>query len=186
MRDEQIVKLYWERNEAAINETQSKYQNYLMTIAYHILFDEEDSKESVNDTYLKAWNSMPPHKPDGLSYYLGKITREVSIDRYRKKNSQKRGGSEYTLSLSELEECVSGESLPEEQVELQILADSISAYLRTLPEKKRNIFICRYYFLDSIKDIAEYQGASESNIKSILHRIRVGLKNYLEKEGFLV
>lgn len=186
MEDEQIVRLYWERKEAAIDETQSKYQNYLMSIAYHVLFDEEDSKESVNDTYLKAWNSMPPHKPNRLSCYLGKITREVSIDRYRRKNSQKRGGSEYALSLSELEECVSGESSPETQIELQLLADSISAYLRTLPEKKRNIFICRYYFLDSIKEIAAYQGASESKIKSSLHRIRMELKEYLKKEGFFV
>lgn len=184
MDDDKIVNLYWQRDQSAIRETESKYGRYLMRIAYNVLFDPEDSKESVNDTYLKAWNSMPPHKPGILSTYLGKITRQTSIDRYRKKNSQKRRGSEYSISLSELEECVSKEATPEEAIELQMLADAISAYLRSLSGENRNIFVCRYYFMDSIREIAAYSGVSESKIKSILYRTRNGLKSYLEKEGF--
>lgn len=107
MEDEAIVALYWERKENAIGETEKKYGRYLMKTAYRILADEEDSKESVNDTYWKAWNSMPPHKPKSLATYLGKITRQVSIDRFRKRTCAKRKGSVYALSLSELEECVS-------------------------------------------------------------------------------
>lgn len=186
MDDDKIVNLYWQRDESAIRETESKYGKYLIRIAYNVLFDLEDSKESVNDTYLKAWNSMPPHKPGILSTYLGKITRQTSIDRYRKKNSQKRRGSEYVISLSELEECVSKEAAPEQAIELQVLADAISAYLRSLPGENRNIFVCRYYFMDSIREISAYSGASESKIKSILYRTRNGLKSYLEKEGFVL
>ena len=108
MEDEAIVRLYWQRDEGAIRETRDKYGNYLTKIAWNILANHEDSEESVNDTYLRAWDSMPPQKPGILSTYLGKITRQLSIDLYRKKHRQKRGGSDYALSLTELEDCVSG------------------------------------------------------------------------------
>lgn len=186
MDDDKIVNLYWQRDESAIRETENKYGRYLTRIAYNVLLDLEDSKESVNDTYFKAWNSMPPHKPGILSTYLGKITRQTSIDRYRKKNSQKRRCSEYALSLTELGECVSKEPAPEQEMELEILADAISTYLRSLPKESRNIFVCRYYFMDSIKEIAGYTGASESKIKSMLYRTRNGLKSYLEGEGYVL
>lgn len=184
MEDSQIVELYWKREEAAIRETESKYGKYLTVIAYHVLADFEDSKEAVNDTYLKAWNSMPDHRPGILSAYLGKIVRRLSIDSYRKKTSRKRGGSEYALSLSELNECVTAGRSPEQEAEFQLLAGSISTYLRSLPEEVCNVFICRYFFLDSIKEIAGCFHATESKIKSMLHRTRLGLKEYLEKEGF--
>ena len=134
MTDAQIVELYHARDEKAIRETQTKYQKYLMKIAFNVLHDPADSEESVNDTYLAAWNSMPPQRPAVLSAYLGKLTRRISIDLFRKKNRQKRKGSEYTVSLTELEECVSGGETPEEGLELKELADAISRAHVTLPE----------------------------------------------------
>ena len=184
MQDENIVALYWERNEAAIEETKNKYEHYLFKIAHNILLDFEDSQESVNDTYLAAWNSMPPHKPSILSTYLGKLTRRISIDIFRKKNRQKRRASEYALSLAELEDCVEGGGTPEEDMEVKLLADAINEFLKTLPKDARSLFIGRYYYLDSLKEVAEYCGMSESRAKSLLFRTRCNLKVYLEKEGF--
>jgi RNA polymerase sigma-70 factor (ECF subfamily) len=186
MQDDMIVSLYWKRDEAAISETEKKYGKYLFKIAYHVLSDLEDSKESVNDTYLKAWNSMPPHKPSVLSTYLGKITRQVSIDIFRKRNSVKRQASEYAVSLSELEECVSNGDVTEQSVDVHLLAESISRFLRTLSPEAGNIFVGRYYFMDSIQEIAGYYGMSQAKVKSMLHRTRIALKNHLEQEGFEV
>ena len=184
MEDEKIVSLYWDRNEAAIRETEEKYDRYLTKIAYNILSSHEDSRESVNDTYLAAWNSMPPHKPSVLSTYLAKLTRRISIDIFRGRNRQKRQGSEYALSLNELGDCVSGGNTTEEIVNVRLLADAIGLYLRTLPEDARNLFIGRYYFLDSLREAASYCGMTESKAKTVLYRTRLGLKEYLEKEGF--
>lgn len=184
MQDDKIVELYWERDESAIKETQDKYENYLYKIAYNILNDNEDSHESVNDTYLAAWNSMPPHKPNVLSTYLGKITRRISIDIFRKRNRLKRQGSEYVLSLTELEDCLSGNDSPEKDYENQILGEAINTFLRTLSVDARNVFIGRYYYLDSVKDVANYCGISESKAKTLLFRTRNSLREYLIKEGF--
>ena len=128
MQDEMIVALYWKRDEKAISETERKYGRYLSKIAYNILSDWEDSKETVNDTYLKAWNSMPTHKPGVLSTYLGKITRQLSIDAFRTRNRDKRKHSEYAVSLSELEDCISGSETTEQSVELKLLAEAINTY----------------------------------------------------------
>ncbi len=185
MDDSKIIELYLKRNESAINETQEKYGKYLAKISYNILADIEDSREAVNDTYLKAWYSIPPHVPNVLSSFLGKITRQISIDIYRKKKTQKRQGSEYALSLEELKDCVSQGDSPEAEIDAQLLAREINNFLHTLPDEARNIFVCRYYFLDSVKDIAAYYGASQSKIKSSLHRTRLGLKNHLKKEGLI-
>ncbi len=184
MEDEKIVSLYWAREESAIRETEIKYDRYLTKIAYNILADREDSRESVNDTYLAAWNSMPPHRPGMLSTYLAKITRRISIDRFRYRTRDKRRESEYSVSLSELGDCVSGGNTTEEIVNVKLLADTIGVFLRLQSQEARNAFIGRYYFLDSIKDVAAYCGMSESKCKTLLHRTRVGLKEYLRKEGF--
>ncbi len=185
MEDNRIVDLYWQRDESAISETQQKYGNYLTKIAYNILADVEDSRESVNDTYLKAWYSMPPQKPCVLSTFLGRITRQISIDIYRKKNAKKRQGSEYALALDELYDCASHNGAPEKEIEAQLLAKCIGDYLMTVSDEARNIFVCRYYFFDSMREIADHFGISESKVKSSLHRTRTGLKAYLEKEGLL-
>ncbi len=184
MEDEQIVSLYWQREEAAIRETETKYDRYLTKIAYNILADHEDSRESVNDTYLAAWESMPPHRPSVLSAYLAKLTRRISIDRFRYRTREKRLGSEYAVSLSELGDCVSGGNTTEEIVNVRLLADAIGIYLRLQSEEARTAFIARYYFLDPIKEVAATCGISESKCKTLLHRTRVGLKDYLQKEGF--
>ena len=186
MEDEQIVSLYWDRDETAIRETESKYDRYLTKIAYNILADLEDSRESVNDTYLAAWDSMPPHKPSVLSSYLAKLTRRISIDRFRYRTRDKRAGSEYAVSLEELGDCVSGGNTTEEIINVKLLADAIGIYLRLQSQEVRTAFIGRYYFLDPIREVARYCGMSESKCKSLLHRTRVGLKEYLRKEGFEV
>lgn len=184
MTDEQIVSLYWQRDESAIAETDVKFNRYLTKIAYNILADLEDSRESVNDTYLAAWNSIPPHRPGILSTYLGKITRRISIDRFRYRTREKRKASEYEISLSELGDCVSGGNTTEEIVNIKLLADAIGIFLRLQSEESRNAFVGRYYYLDSIREVAAYCGMTESKCKTVLYRTRVGLKEYLRKEGF--
>lgn len=185
MEDSQIVSLYWDRDELAISQTEKKYGRYLAKIAYNILSDREDALESVNDTYLAAWNSMPPHRPNVLSTYLGKLTRRISIDLFRRKNSQKRFPGDYAISLEELGDCVSGGNSTEQAVDLSVLAASIEAFLRSVSEEARNVFLCRYYYLDSVKQIADTCGISQSKVKILLYRTRQGLHTHLEKEGFL-
>lgn len=185
MEDEAIVKLYWDRDEAAIYETDCKYRRYLTTIARNVLNDEEDSRESVNDTYYAAWNSMPPHRPNILTTYLGKLTRRISIDILRRRTREKRRGTEYALSLDELEGTLSAGNTTEEAMDLKLLGEAISAFLRTLSPEARNTFIGRYFFLDPLAEVARYCGMSESKCKSMLYRTRQGLKTYLEKEGLL-
>ncbi|MBP3700524.1 MAG: sigma-70 family RNA polymerase sigma factor [Lachnospiraceae bacterium] len=184
MEDEKIVALYWAREERAIEETQKKYGRYLFVIADRILLEEEDSSECVNDTYWKAWDSMPPHRPANLATYLGKIVRETAIDMFRRRNREKRKASEYAVSLAELEDCVSGGNTTEQSVDLHLLAAAIGRYLRTLPKEARDLFVGRYYFMDSLREVASYHGMSQSKAKSILFRTRQGLKAYLEQEGF--
>ena len=184
MEDAQIVSLYWDRSEDAIRETEAKYDRYLTKIAYNILTNAEDSRESVNDTYLAAWNSMPPHRPSILSAYLAKLTRRISIDRFRYRTRDKRMGSEYALSLQELGDCVSGGDTTQEIVNVKLLADSIGVYLRLQSQQARTVFLARYYFLDSVREISISQDMSESKVKSLLYRTRLGLREYLEQEGF--
>lgn len=185
MQDHQIISLYWQRDETAIRETEKKYGRYLIKIAYNILSDWADCEESVNDTYLRAWNSIPPQRPDSLPAYLAKITRGLSIDICRKRTRRKRRASENDLSLSELESCLSAGDTTQQAFDANQLARAISAFLRTLPADARDTFIGRYYFSDPVRDIAAYCGMSESKTKSMLRRTRLGLRAYLEKEGFL-
>ncbi len=184
MDDQTIIELYFRRDENAIHRTEEKYSRYLTKIADNILNDREDSRECVNDTYFRAWNTIPPHFPKRLGYYLGKITRELSIDRLRKKTGKRRGGTQYTLSLEELEECVPATENPAREAETKLLTQSIDEFLNGCKEETRNVFLWRYYFCDSIKEIALRLGASESKIKSLLFRTRAELRAYLEKEGF--
>lgn len=186
MEDREIVALYWRRDEGAIRETRRKYGRYLAKIARNILSSREDGEEVVNDTCLRAWNSIPPSRPDSLAAYLGKTARRLSIDALRARTREKRGGEEYALSLSELEECVPGGTGPEQQLELSLLAQAINSYLHTLAPQARNAFIGRYFYLDSLKEVAARLGMSESKAKSMLYRVRQGLKIYLTQEGFTV
>lgn len=184
MEDNCIVDLYWQRDQRAISETETKYGNYLYSISYRILLNAEDAKECVNDTYNDAWQSIPPHRPSILASFLGKITRRISIDLLRKNSAKKRGGGEIALALDELEECVSGNGSVETELERQELIEKINSFLMRLPHTERRIFICRYWYLDSISDISKQFHCSESKIKSMLHRTRTKLRIQLEKEGY--
>lgn len=184
MEDRQIVSLYWQRDQLAIDQTQRKYGNYLTKVAYQILYDLEDCAESVNDTYLAAWNAIPPHKPQSLCAFLSKLTRRISIDLLRYHNRDKRQESQYALSLEELGECVSGGNSTEDAYTEKELAEAIACYLRLCSKEARQVFLGRYYYLDSVRDVAAYCGMSESKCKSLLHRTRLGLREYLQKEGY--
>ena len=184
MEDRQIVTLYWNRKENAIVETAAKYGRYLNSISYNILADSEDAKECVNDTYHDAWNTIPPHRPSNLSTFLGKITRRISIDRWRKKRADKRGGGEIALALDELEECLAGGNDVEKEFDRKETVKLINKFLKSLPETERTVFIRRYWYLDSISSICDRFDFSQSKVASMLHRTRLKLKDVLEKEGF--
>ena len=185
MDDELIVQLYWDRSENAISETDRKYGAYCNSIAYGILQSKEDAEESVNDTYMDAWNSMPPHRPSILSTFLGKITRRISIDRWRTMNRIKRGGGEVTLALEELEQCIAGGQSPEREIEKRELAEAINRFLDLLPAEQRRVFLARYWYMDSIQQIADHFRFSQSKVMSMLFRTRNKLRRQLEKEGYL-
>ncbi len=186
MEDRLIVGLYWQRDERAIDETKSKYERLLMTISNNILGNRDDALECVNDTYLQAWNSIPPNKPDPLSAFLAKITRNLSLNRYKHLHREKRGGNSADAVLDELSEIVSGNENVEGELDKQELVRAINSFLSELSEQKRNIFIRRYWYADSVMDIAEDIGMSQGNVSSILMRTRAKLKKYLEERGFTV
>lgn len=183
MDDKQIVELYWQRNESAIDETASKYGPYCHSIAYNILDNDADAEESVNDTYLDAWNSMPPHRPSILATFLGKITRRISIDRWRKRSAEKRGGGQITVVLDELEECLTDGKSVEQEVEAKILSEVINSFVKSLPDTEQRVFLCRYWYMDSIETISNEFGFSQSKVKSMLYRTREKLRARLIKEG---
>ena len=182
MQDSEIVDLYWQRNEAAIDETESKYGKYCFAIANGILHDCEDAKECVNDTYLGAWNAIPPHRPVVLSTFLGKITRRLSLKKLRSKSAEKRGGGVYALSLDELEECIPAGSGLAERIDAAALTDVMNAFLGSLPVHERRVFLRRYWFFDSVAEIAARYGFGESKVKMILKRTRDKLRICLKKE----
>ena len=183
MEDEKIIELYWKRSENAISETSAKYGGYCYSIANNILNSREDAEESVNDTYLAAWNTMPPQRPSVLAAFLGKLTRYISLDRWKKRARLKRGGGELPLCLEELADCVSGRESTEDAVLRKELLSGINCFLEKLPPMERKVFLCRYWYLDSVQEIAARFGFSQSKTTSMLHRIRGKLNKYLEKEG---
>lgn len=182
--DKGIIRLYFDRDELAVEETAKKYGKYCFSIANNILSNKEDAEESVNDTYMDAWNTIPPHRPSSLALFLGKITRRISIDRWRRRNAQKRGGGELALVLDELYQCVPDETNVEEEFEKQYLSQLINEFVKKLPEKERKVFLCRYWYMDPIKSISRRFGYSESKVKSMLMRTREKLKEALRKEGY--
>lgn len=183
MEDSRIVDLYWQRSDKALAETDRKYGRYCRTVAYNILENPEDSDECVNDTYLRAWNSMPDARPQVLSAYLAKITRNLAISMLRKRNSLRHGGGQTALALDELAEIVPAEQNMEAVIELREMTRLLDAYLSTLPVMERQIFMARYFFMVPVKDIAAKFGFSESKVKSMLSRTRGKLRRYLEEEG---
>ena len=186
MRDHEIIELYWARNESAITATAEKYGNYCHTIAYNILRNKEDAEECANDTYLRAWSSIPPQRPNRLSIYLGKITRNLALNRHKRYTAEKRGHGQVVLALSELEACVPSETTVEQTIEENELAAAIDRFLYAKPKLNRNIFVRRYYHLYAIRDIADAYGMSESKVTSLLFRMRNELRRFLEKEGIML
>lgn len=185
MDDETIIALYWDRSEIAIRESAARYGSYCTRIAYNILWDEEDAKECVNDTWLGAWNSMPPHRPNRLSTFLGKITRNISINRYKSLHAQKRGHGDFEAVLDELIECIPSPSDIQDVVETAELSAKISNFLRTLPQLQCDIFIRRYWFAEPAEVIAKRYDLSSGSVRMSLSRTRKNLKNFLRKEGFI-
>ncbi len=185
MEDERIIALYWARAEEAISQTAQKYGAYLHRIAWGILQEQEDARECVNDTYYDAWNAIPPHRPAVLSAFLGRITRRIAIDRWRKNRAQKRGGGELVLALEELAECADPNGDPVAQVEKGELAVCIAGFVAGLPELERRVFLSRYWYLEPVDTIAKKFGFSRSKVASMLHRIRGKLRRRLEQEGYL-
>lgn len=185
MDDQAIVELYWNRSEHALSETAAKYGSYCYSIAYNILTNREDAQECVSDTYMAAWSTIPPKCPAVLSTFLGKLTRRISIDRFRKRSAQKRGGGEVYLVLEELVNCIAGNQDVEGAYIRKELAETVNSFLDTLSQTERNVFLCRYWYLDPVADIALYFGFSQSKVTSMLHRIRKKLRLRLMEEGYL-
>lgn len=183
VEDKKIVELYWERSETAIVETQKRYGRYCHYIAYNILYSHEDAEECVNDTYIKTWNALPPHRPERLAAFLGKITRNTALDRYLSDRTKKRGGGQTEAVLDELAECVQDEKSSSCMADELALREAINGFLGLLPVQKRIIFLRRYWYMSSVKEIAEDYGLTESNVKVTLLRTRNRFKAYLEKEG---
>ncbi len=185
MDDSKIIELLWNRDESGIDETRRKYGGYCYSVAYNILGDRHDSEEAVNDTYLGVWNAIPPHKPDIFSSFIARITRNISLKIWRYKYAQKRGCS-MAESLEELGDCIPASSSIENEIETKELSVHIDAFLRTLKENDRVVFLRRYWFCDSIADIAKRFGSSESKVKMQLYRTREKLLKYFEKEGISI
>lgn len=186
MEDNQIIDLYWQREERAIRETDHKYGAYCFTIANHILSNSEDSEECVNDTWLRAWNAMPPDRPGRLKLFLAKITRNLSLDKWKYRTAGKRGAGTMEIALEELQSCVAGTVETEDIIVQKELAESINRFLYALPERECNIFLRRYFYLDTVKEIAKRYALKESNVLVILSRSRSKLRTHLEKEGYIL
>lgn len=186
MDDRSIIALYFQRSEEAISQTAAKYGNYCFSIARNLLPSREDAQEAVNDTYLGAWNAIPPHNPNSLAAFLGKITRRISINRYLAARTAKRGGGEVELALEELADCIPSPVSVEQEIEGAELAALLNRFVRELPETDRRVFVLRYWYLKPVADIAEELGFTQSKVKSMLYRARNKLRAILKKEGICV
>ena len=183
MNDSQIVALFFDRDQRAIEETDAKYGCYCYSIVHNILQSREDAEEAVSDTYLALWTAIPPHKPAMLRTFLGKIARRTALKRWEHLRTQKRGGGEVALALEELSEYLSDGITPETAMETAELTQLLNEFLRKLPKEERQVFVCRYWYLDSVADIAKRFGYTQSKVKSMLARTRMKLRTALTKEG---
>ena len=186
MSDEKIIELYWQRDEQAIKETDIKYKKFLLSVAMNIVHDMCDSEECLNDTYIGTWNAIPPARPVALQAFLGSIMRRTAIDRFRANKRQKRIVSEFTVSLSELEDFIADDGDMNAEIETKELAKTISNYVRSLPDRQMYIFVSRYYIADPLSTISEELGCSISTVKREINSIKNGLEKQLEREGYLL
>lgn len=185
MEDQRIIDLFFRRKDDAIDQTNQKYGKYCYTIAWNILSNRQDAEECVNDTWLGAWNAIPPHRPAHLRPFLGKITRSCAFNRRKAQQTQKRGGGELPLILEELECCLPSVPSAAEDLEEAELENSINAFLHTLPEQECSIFLRRYWFAEPLSEIARRYGLNLNTVKSSLHRSRGKLKRHLEQAELL-
>jgi len=183
LTDIEIIDLYLQRSESAIDETAKRYGSYCSAIAMNILQNKEDAAECVNDTYLNVWNSIPPQRPATFSTFIGRITRNLSLNKYKALKRQKRGGDETTLLLSELESCIPTNRNVEDEVDGNIFMQAVDKFLSDIKEQDMIFFMRRYWHGDSVSAIAKQFNAGESKVSMSLHRTRKKLKNYLEREG---
>lgn len=184
MEDETIIALYQNRIEDAIQQTGRKYGDYCYSIAYRILQNREDSEEVVSDTWMKAWNAIPPARPQVLKLFLARITRNLALSRYRTRTAEKRGGGAVEGALEELAFCVGSNSAPDENLNLQMLGNTIQRFLDNIPVRDSTIFVRRYFFLEEMDQIAKGYGMTESAVRMRLSRTRKKLRTYLQKEGY--
>ena len=186
MEDSKIIELYYARDERAIDETKSKYHGYLKTVSGNILKDSEDVAECVSDTYLGAWNAIPPARPNIFRAFLAKIARNLSLKKFRSLTAEKRGGSEVAASFDELSDSIADNKSIDESLEIKELERLIDIFLTGRNANDRKLFVCRYWYMDSIVDIAERFGYTESKVKMSLKRTRDDLRAYLEEKGVLI
>ncbi len=185
MDDAEIIALYWKRDETAIEETSQVYGAYCHSIAEHILHSDRDAEECVNDTWMRAWNAMPPQKPNRLRLFLGKITRNLAFDRYRQQRAEKRGSGEMDAVLEELAECIADPEDVETVCDQRALRESFNDFLRKLPQRERQLFLRRYFYAEPVRSIAEAYGLRSNHTSVILRRTRQKLREHLKKEGFI-
>jgi len=186
LEDQEIIQLYWNRSENALVLSNKKYGKYCFTIAWNILYNKEDSDECVNDTFFHAWNAIPPQRPGVLKAFLGKITRNLALNRYDANHTLKRGEGQVAACLDELAECIADNTNTEEVVEGMALTECINSFLETLKEDERKIFVRRYWYVSSVSEIASDYLYSESKVKMVLLRTRNKLKEYLTNEGYVI
>lgn len=183
MEDSKIVDLYWARNEAAISESDKKYGRMLSSLSYSLLSSREDAEECVNDTYIDAWNSMPTARPDYLGAFLSKIVRRISIDCFRRRHTERRGGIDNLCA--ELTECIPDGEEEWLGSDSERIKEIINIFLYSCDREKRAMFILRYFYSKSIEEVALKVGSGESRVKTALHRMRLELRKLLEEEGLL-
>ena len=185
MEDHQIIELFRQREENAVAETEQKYTSYCRSVAARILNSAEDTDEALNDTWLAAWNNIPPHEPECLKTFLGRLTRNISLNKARSEKALKRGSAEMRVVFEEIEDWLASGQSVEQEISEQELADSINAFLAGIPETERSVFVRRYWYMQSVSEIASHYGFSESKVKSMLFRIRKKLYAKLKKENFV-
>ncbi len=185
MEDREIIELFWARDERAVEEASRKYGRYCRVIACNILGDERDAAECVNDAWLRAWNSIPPHKPENLKAFLGRLTRCARLNRWRDEHSQKRGSGQIGPAYEELSECIPDRDRADEALREKELVRAIDRFLADLPETERGVFVRRYWYFDPVAEIAKRFGFSQSKVKTTLWRLRKKLLEALRNEGVL-
>lgn len=185
MEEAQILQMYVDRKEEAVEQSRSAYGSYCAAVIRRILDNDSDVEEILNDTWLCAWNAIPPAKPENLKLYLARIARNLSFDRFRSQNREKRGGGEVVLALEELRECADLAASPESALENQELRIAVNSFLATLPKRERGIFLLRYFYLESTAAIARRYSLREDHVRTLLSRTRKKLRQYLIKEGMI-